>query len=156
MVWEHTRRLKHITERKVNRLKACIRHHHPKNSPTIPRHQKALFWGFGLAISPLNLSHSPKNSLVAQVVKNLPAMWKTRVQSLHREDPLEKGTATHSSVLVQRIPWTEEPGGLQSMGSQRVGHNWTANITLPLSSPDSFVTHFVALESNTKWLPFTT
>ena len=51
-------------------------------------------------------------SLVAQTVKNLPAMWKTRVQSLGEEDPLEKGMATHSSILDWRIPWTEEPGGL--------------------------------------------
>ena len=57
---------------------------------------------------------------VAQAVKNLPAMQETRVQSLGREDPLEKGTATHSSILAWEIPWTEEPGGLQSVGSQRV------------------------------------
>ena len=46
-----------------------------------------------------------------------------QIQSLGQEDPLEEGVATHSSILAQRIPWTEEPGGLQSMGSQRVGHN---------------------------------
>ena len=57
---------------------------------------------------------------MAQMVKNLPAMWETWVQSLGWEDPLEEGMATHSSVLAWRIPWTEEPGGLQSMGSQRV------------------------------------
>ena len=56
------------------------------------------------------------------VVKNLPSMHETWVQSLGREDLLEKGMATHSSILAWRIPWTEEPGGLQSMGSQRVGH----------------------------------
>ena len=58
-------------------------------------------------------------------VKNLPAMQelqKTQVQSLGQEDSLEKGMATHSSILAWRIPWTEEPGGLQSMGSQRAGH----------------------------------
>ena len=60
---------------------------------------------------------------VAQLVKNLPAMQQTQVQSLGWEDPLEKGMATHSSVLAWRIPWAEEPGGLQSMGSQRVGHD---------------------------------
>ena len=60
---------------------------------------------------------------VAQTVKNLPGMQQNRVQSLGREDPLEKGMATHSSTLAWRIPWTEESGGLQSMGSQRVGHN---------------------------------
>ena len=56
------------------------------------------------------------------MVKNLPAVQETQVQSLGMEDPLEKGTATHSSVLAWRIAWTEEPGTLQSMGSQRVGH----------------------------------
>jgi len=56
--------------------------------------------------------------LVAQTVKNLPAMQETRVQSLGQKDPLEKGMATHSSVLAWEIPWTEEPGGLQFVGSQ--------------------------------------
>ena len=65
--------------------------------------------------------------LVAQMVKNLPAMWETWVRSLDQQDPLEKGMATYSSVLAWRIPWTEEPGGLQSMGSQRVGHDWATN-----------------------------
>ena len=55
-------------------------------------------------------------SLVAQMVKNLPAMWETQVQSLVGEDPLEEGVATHSSILKWRVPWTEEPGGIQSMG----------------------------------------
>ena len=64
-----------------------------------------------------------ESCLVAQTVENLPAMLKTWVRSLGQEDPLEKGMATHSSILAWRIPWTEEPGGLQSMGSQRVGHN---------------------------------
>ena len=62
-------------------------------------------------------------SLVAQSVKNLPAMQETHVQSLGWEDPLEKKMATHSSSLAWRIPWTEEPGGLQSMESQRVKHD---------------------------------
>ena len=57
------------------------------------------------------------------VVKNLPAVGETWVHSLGWEDPLEEEVATHSSVLAWRIPWTEEPGGLQSMGSQRVRHN---------------------------------
>ena len=60
---------------------------------------------------------------VAQMVKNLPAIQETPVQSLGWEDPLEKGMETHSSVLAWRIPWTEEPGGLQSIGSQRVRHD---------------------------------
>ena len=60
---------------------------------------------------------------VTQTVKNLPAMQETRLQPLGREDPLEEGVATHSSILAWRIPWTEEPGGLQSTGSQRVAHD---------------------------------
>ena len=66
-------------------------------------------------------------SQVAQLVKNLPAMQETQeipVWLLDWEDPLEEGMATHSSVLAWRIPWTEEPGGLQSIGLQRVGHDW--------------------------------
>ena len=59
-------------------------------------------------------------TLVTQIVKNLPAMWETWVQSLGWEDPREKEMATHSSILARRIPWTEEPGGLQSTGSRRV------------------------------------
>ena len=60
---------------------------------------------------------------MAQTVKNLPAMPETRVQSLGQENPLEKGMATHSNILAWKIPWTEEPGRLQSRGSQRVGHD---------------------------------
>ena len=62
-------------------------------------------------------------SLVAQSLKHLPAMWETWIRSLGHEDPLEKEMATHSSILAWRIPWMEEPGGLQSMGSQGVGHD---------------------------------
>ena len=62
-------------------------------------------------------------SLVAQMVKNPPVMQETWVQSLDEEDPLEKEKTTYSSVLAWRIPWTEQPGRLQSMGSQRVGHH---------------------------------
>ena len=65
----------------------------------------------------------PRASLVAQIVKNLPAMQENRVRSLGQEDPLEKEMAIHSSILAWIIPWTEEPEGLQSMGSQRVVHN---------------------------------
>ena len=61
--------------------------------------------------------------LVAQMVENLPAMQETQVQSLGQEEPLEEEMATHSSVLAWRFPWTEEPGRLQSMGSQRVRHD---------------------------------
>ena len=62
-------------------------------------------------------------SLVTQMVKNLPAMQETWVQSLGQKDLLERGMATHSSILAWRTPWTEEPGGLQFMGSQRVEHD---------------------------------
>ena len=62
-------------------------------------------------------------SPVAQMVKSLPATWETGVPSLGREDPLEKEMVTHSSTLAWKIPWTEEPGRLQSMGSQRPGHD---------------------------------
>ena len=63
----------------------------------------------------------------AQTVKNLPAMWEIQVQSLGQEDPLEEGMATHSCILVWRIQWTEEHGGLQSLGLQRIGYDWTTN-----------------------------
>ena len=71
-------------------------------------------------------------SLVAQTVKHLPAMWETQVQSLGQEDPLEKEMATHSSILAWRMPWSEEPGRLPSMGSQ----SWTrlSNFTFTFTS----------------------
>ena len=71
----------------------------------------------------LRCSSVPTASLVAQTVKNLPAMQEAQVRSLGGEDPLEKEAATHSSILAWEIPWTEEPGRLQLMGSQRVGHD---------------------------------
>ena len=61
--------------------------------------------------------------MLAQMVKNLSAMQENRIQSLGQEDPLEKGMATHSSILIWRIPWTQEPGRLQSMGPQRIRHD---------------------------------
>ena len=69
-------------------------------------------------------------SLVAQVVKNLPIMQKTQVQSLDLEDCLENGMATHSHMLAEKITWTEKPGKLQSMGSQRAGHHWATYTSL--------------------------
>ena len=78
-----------------------------------------VFFCFKLKVS----DNFKQASLVAQTVKNLPAVWETGVRSLGWEDPLEKGMATHSSILAWRIPWLEEPGGLQFMGSQRVGHD---------------------------------
>ena len=67
-------------------------------------------------------------SLVAQMVKNLPAKQKTGIQSLHQEDPLKKGMASHFSILAWKTPWMEKPGRLQSTGSQRVYHNWAISI----------------------------
>ena len=72
---------------------------------------------------PLSFSFSPSEVSLAQLVKNLPAMQEILVQFLGLEDPLEKGMATHSSILVWRIQWTEEPGKLQSTGSQGVRHD---------------------------------
>ena len=70
-------------------------------------------------------------SLVAQMLKNLSAVQKTWVWSLGWEDPLEEGMATHSSIFAWRIPWTEKPGGLQSMGLQRDERDWATHIFTP-------------------------
>ena len=75
---------------------------------------------------------------MSHMVKNLPAMQETRVWSLGWEDPLEKGMATQSSILAWRIPWAEEPDRLQSMGSQRIGHNWVNSL------------HFTSLQERLK------
>ena len=85
-------------------------------------------WVFSLSLGKkVSLSSSWEDSLVAQMVKNLPTMLETQVQSLGQEDPLEKGKATHSNTLVWEISWTEEPGWPQSMGSQRVRQTWVPN-----------------------------
>ena len=76
-------------------------------------------WNFQLLL----VSSELEASLVAHMVKNLPTIQETKVRSLGQEDPLEKGMATHSSIPAWRIPWTDEPGGLQSMRLQRVGHD---------------------------------
>ena len=68
--------------------------------------------------------------LMAQMVKSLPAIQETRVQSLDQEDPLEKEMANHSSILAWKIPWMEDPGRLQSMGLQRVRHDWVTSLLL--------------------------
>ena len=73
--------------------------------------------------------------MVAQMVKNLPTMWETWVQSLGQEDPLEEGMATYSSILAWRIPWTEEPGRLQTMGLQRVRHDRVTQHTARFGHP---------------------
>ena len=75
----------------------------------------------------------PRASLVAQMVKHLPAMQETRVQSLCWEDPLEKEMATHLRTLPWKIPWTEEPRRLQSMGLQTLRHDWATSLTHKIS-----------------------
>ena len=87
---------------------------------------------FGIKLPILNFAY-----LVAQMVKNLPAMQETWIRSLGWEDPLEEGTATHSSILASRIPWTEEPGGPQSIGSQRVRQDKVTNA----SEVQSYIIH---------------
>ena len=82
---------------------------------------------WGLKVQVRKLLAPAQASLVAQLVKNLPSVQETGVRSLGWEDPLEKGVAIHSSILAWRIPWTEEPAGLQSMGSQRVRQNGATN-----------------------------
>ena len=84
---------------------------------------------------------------VAQMVKNLPAKEQTWVSFLGGEDPLERGMATHSSILAWRIPQTEEPGGIQSMGSQRVGHDWVTNAFTTFQCDDHFEIH-----TNMDWI----
>ena len=91
------------------------------------RKQKQTLWLFRHSYFIRIFPMCCRASWVAQTVKNLPAMQETWVWSLGQEDPLEKDMATHSSILVWRIPQTEEPGGLQSMGLQRVEHNWANN-----------------------------
>ena len=81
-------------------------------------------------------------SLVAQMVRNPSAMWEAQVRSLGREDPLEKGMANHSSILAWRSPWTEDPGGLQSMGSQRVRYNWS-NIAFAIEEATWILKHLL-------------
>ena len=79
--------------------------------------------GLGCSVAVDSDYTQPWASLVAQTVNCLPTMRETRVRSLGREDPLKKEMETHSSVLAWKVPWTEDPGRLQSMGLQRVGHN---------------------------------
>ena len=84
-------------------------------------------------------------SQVAQMVKNLPLMQETQVRSLGQEDPLEKCMATHSSILAWRIPWTEEPGELQSMGSQRVRHDRATDTFLSVPCKSHMKTHVLCV-----------
>ena len=97
-----------------------------------------------MSLAPPNHTHvsatnsTMKKSLVSQKVKNPPAMREIWVLSLGWEYPLEEGMITHSSILAWRIPWTEEPGGLQSMGSQRVRHDWGTKHTAQHKTPEVF------------------
>ena len=84
---------------------------------------KFIVWSHSYTHTHTHIHTHTRASLVAQMVKNPPAMQETQVWFLDQEDPLEKGMATYFSILAQRIPWTEEPGRLQSMGSQRVGND---------------------------------
>ena len=95
----------------------------------------------------LNYILSPPSvpSWVAQMVKSLPAMQETWVRSLSQEDPLEEGMASHSNILAWRIPWTEEAGGLHSMGMQRVGHDWTTNTFTSAVLSDGYSSLLTAL-----------
>ena len=90
-----------------------------------------------------------RDSLLAQVVKSLPAMRETLVWSLGQEDPLEKEPAAHSSILAWKTPWMEEPGGLPSMGLQRVGHDWATSpfhLSVGLASFPTYGYVFLSLE----------
>ena len=111
---------------------------HPEPSSDLPSHSnplgspRELLWVSSVHLTALAIYFPHGNihfraSLVAQTVKNLPAIGETWVQFLSQVDLLEKGMATHSSVLAWRIPGTEEPHGLQSMELQRVGHDWAIN-----------------------------
>ena len=86
---------------------------------------------------------------MAERLKCLPPVRETWVRSLGWEDPLEKEMATHSSTLAQRIPWTEEPGRLQSTGSQRVGHVWATSLSLSLYERITWVVLLIVLEKGT-------
>ena len=85
-------------------------------------------WFFSHHVKIINSVYLIEASLVAQSVKNPPMMQETWVRSLGWENPLEKQMARHASILAWEIPWTEEPGGLQSMRSQRVGHDWATSL----------------------------
>ena len=90
----------------------------------------------------------------AQRLKYLPAMWETWVLSLGREDLLEKEMATHSSILAWRIPWTEEPSGLQSAGLQRVGHNWATSPSFFLKEREDSSSYVLSTSQNpSHWNP---
>ena len=86
--------------------------------------------------------------LVTQMVKNPPAMWETWVRSLGWEHPLEKCIATHSSIQAWRIPWTEEPGGLLSMGLQRIKHDWASKHSIYSIHPSIHLSIYPSIYSS--------
>ena len=91
------------------------------------------------------------NWTVTQMVKNLPAMWETWVQCLGQEDPLQMGMATHSSILTWSIPWIGEPGGLQSMESQRVGPDWVQSTSMIITNLHLHLVKLVFLFLFPRW-----
>ena len=103
-------------------LLSCFSHVRLCVTPETAAHQAPLSLGFSRQEHWSGLPF-PLASLVAQTVKHLPAVWETQLQSLGWEDPLQKEMATHFSTLAWKILWTEEPGQLQPMGSQRVGRD---------------------------------
>ena len=88
------------------------------------------------------------------MVKDLPTGQEAQVRSLGQEDPLVKEMATHSSILAWRIPWMEEPGGLQSTGSQRVGHDWVTSLTYLLRVPNKLIQLITKAHSAPWWLNY--
>ena len=89
------------------------------------------FWNISTCVGAVcGEEHVLWTSLAAQMVKRLPTMWVTWVCPLGWEDPLEKGMAAHSSIFAWKVPWTEEPGRLQSTGLQTVGHDWATSLSL--------------------------
>ena len=102
----------------------------PVKLPSLPLCRFIIQFKSSGLVYTLSMGGEKGTSLVVQMVKNLPAIPETQVQSLDREDALEKRVATHSSILAWRIPWTEEPDRTQSMGSQRVRQNWVTNTTI--------------------------
>ena len=119
-----------------NRKSAAGRIRHFRAHGNLSPTYLVLFCFFFFNSFPASVSICPCwASLVAQMVKSLPAVQETWVQSLGWEDPTEKGMATHSNILAYEIPWTEEPGGLQSMESRKVRHSWAQ--PSPAASPTS-------------------
>ena len=125
-------------------------------SRLVSRAHRTLWWqSIGALRSILHSFSSVGGTLLWWLsVKNFPAVQETKVWPLGQEDPLLKGMATHSSVLIWKIPWTEEPGTLQSLGSQRVGHDWVTNTHTHTPFGQSCMG--VLATSTTSWNPINT